>query len=701
MSRHHDKLRKYIDRQQLSGPPRAFPVQLQFGVPKAAERIAAQVPSSAPEAAENNVVLRGPEQQLEDLKALVLAFVEQQEKEEVERGYTTSFQFPQKFVSQLVGREGNNINRMRDEFDVEITPGNDEVTIKGPQAKAERCKAHIMSLGKKLQDEESLVIKVPSKFHADMIGPGGRTVRKLEDRYHVRVQFPRSATGDGASIADGASEAGGRRSARPQQAADEITIRGPSQGARDARSELLDLKQYLEDHSYAETVSVARPQVRLLMGKGGRDMELLRQETGANIDVPNGQSKDESGRVDIKLRGTRAEVQKAKKILQEKSRSFDDIVTRSVDVDRKYYKDLIGVRGMLTSSALLTSWLIKRKGANIQRIVTTAGGTERDAHAVKFPEQREDSTSIKVSGPEDLVIKIIAAINSFVSERANQVSDSIEVPIAKRGQLIGREGRVRQGIENEFKVSVNIPKAGNQGSLVEIIGSAENVTNAKAHIATLIKDQAGETITIPRSIHHTIADRGALFRRLRNDHQVTVDHAGQKPPPRNTTPVKTRSTNGANASALPLITDDPSTASASEPYSWDLVSSNPAVSDNSGSIPWVLSGPSPDAIVTAKSMIEQAVERANQTSTIGYLLLPDTRAYGSIIGPRGTKINEIRRETGCEVQVPNHRNGGNSSGGESEAIEIRGNEEGCERAKELILEAVRIGGGNGGLGRRA
>lgn len=241
---------------------------------------------------------------------------------------------------------------MREEFDVEITPSNDEVIIKGPQAKAERCRAHIIGFGKKLEDEESLIIKVPSRFHADMIGPGGKTVRKLEDKYHVRVQFPRNTASDGASVADGASEAGGRRNARPQQASDEITIRGPRRGAQEVRSELLDLKQYLEDHSYAEFVSVARSQIPLLMGKGGRDMESVRQETGANIDVPNGQSNNESGRADIKLRGTKTEVQKAKKLLQEKAKTFDNIVTQSVDVDRKYYRDLIGVRGKRSFSAI-------------------------------------------------------------------------------------------------------------------------------------------------------------------------------------------------------------------------------------------------------------------------------------------------------------------------------------------------------------
>ena len=328
-----------MDREQQALPLGSFPVQLQFN---------GQGPhtKTTDELTPNNVLLRGPAESVEDLKLKIAEFITQQESEEAERGFTLSFDFPSKHVSQLVGREGSNINKLRDDFDVDISVGDGKdgkVTIKGPQAKAEKCKSHIVIFGKRLEDEETYVIKVPAQFHGELIGPKGSNVNKLQDKYGVRIQFPRN-NADGGN-ADDAIEAGIPRGNRPRQAADEIIIRGPRKGANDARGELLDLKQYIEDNSYTETVSVARAQIRSLVGKGGREIEQLRQETGAMVDLPNQSRDDNSGRVDIKVRGTKKDVQKAKQILQQRTKSFDAIVTHSVDIDRKHYKDIIGSGG--------------------------------------------------------------------------------------------------------------------------------------------------------------------------------------------------------------------------------------------------------------------------------------------------------------------------------------------------------------------
>ena len=305
-----------------------------------------------------------------------------------------------------------------------------------------------------------------------------------------------------------------------------------------------------------------------------------------------------------------------------------------------------------------------------------AGGQEQDARNVKFPEQKDDSASIKVSGPEPLVKKVIANLQAFVSQRANQIKDTVDVPVPKRRNLIGREGQTRQSIESGFNVSIIIPRQGDESTSVEIIGSPENVAKAKSHIAGLIKSPAGETIAVPRAVHHSVADKGNLFRRLRNDQKVTVDHSGEKPPPRPES--RGRPTNDA---PLPLITDDP--VAAAETHSWDLVDHDPSLSTETGSIPWVLSGPSLEAIAAAKAVIEKAIARANQPVTKGYLVLPGSTSYGAIIGPGGSKINEIRRETGCDIQVPKN--------GNREAIEVSGDREGCQKAKLMILEAIRQG----------
>lgn len=272
-----------------------------------------------------------------------VAFVEQEKLDEKERGFTLDFEFPQKFANHLIGKGGSNIRELRDKFDVEIQVNDGKVQLKGPKAKAEAAKTHILALGRQLQDEATHVLKVDPKFHRELIGAQGGQINRLQTRYKVLIFFPRSAKNakDDDSTADSASDAGkGRR----QQAADEVIIRGPKRGADDAREELLSLLQYLKDNSFTASVTVQKKQLPSLIGSGGSALEELRQTTGAKIDVP-GARESEEDQVEIQIKGTKTQVAAAKKILEEKKAVFDDTVVRKIEVERKYHKALIGTGG--------------------------------------------------------------------------------------------------------------------------------------------------------------------------------------------------------------------------------------------------------------------------------------------------------------------------------------------------------------------
>lgn len=300
---------------------------------------------------------------MEELAARILQFVVEQEKDDLERGYTTTFDFPQKFANFLIGKRGENINKLREEFDVDIKVENGKVEVKGPKAKADAAKARIVALGKKLEDETTHILKIPAQYHRDLIGQKGSQVNRLQDRYNVRVQFPRAAVSSSAnddqSVADTASEIGGGRPNRPQQAPDEVLIKGPRKGADAARDEILSLLQWVVDHSHSATVSVSQSQIPSLIGQRGREMDRLRAETGAQIDVPGvHDAPDTSGRVEIKIKGTKKQVEEAKKILEQRAREFDAIVTRTIEVDKKHHKALIGAGGKSSYCILLIGWVL-------------------------------------------------------------------------------------------------------------------------------------------------------------------------------------------------------------------------------------------------------------------------------------------------------------------------------------------------------
>lgn len=328
--------------------------------------------------------------------------------------------------------------------------------------------------------------------------------------------------------------------------------------------------------------------------------------------------------------------------------------------------NLTAPRSLLTSS-----------GSNLRTIVVNAGGSDdrRElARAIQFPKQDTDGNTIKVEGRTDIVDKIIAQIESIVAERESQVTEVIEVPVEKHRSLIGRGGDVKRGLETQFKVSIDIPRQGSDQTGVKIVGQSEDVEKAKAHIQDLVKEQAGETVQVPRALHHAVSNNGQIFRKFRNDFRVTVDHAGEAVPARPTGSGNTRE----NGGSLPLITDDEETTA--EAHSWKVVEST---STEEGEIPWVLRG-SPENIEKAKKAIETALEQVKKQDATGYLILPDPKTYRFVIGQGGSKVNSIRKQSGCKITVPRDQAKG-------EAIEAVGSKEGVEKAKELILAAVREG----------
>lgn len=674
--RFHDKVRKYVEREQQKTSS-AIPAQLIFGTPTSPNShgvngtLTASRAPSAVAALDHGARLRGPCDTIDDLLAQITSFVEAEKRDELERGHVTTFDFPQKYANYLIGKRGENINKYREEFDVDIQVNDGKVDIKGPKAKAEIAKSRIQALAKKLEDEVTHTLKIKPQYHREMIGARGNQVNRLQDRYNVRVMFPRtnSVTNDNYSTADGSSDVG-VRSSRPNQAPDEVIIRGPRRGADEARDELLNLLQYTIDNSYTAAVSVAQSQLPSLIGQGGREMEKIRLETGAQIDVPG--ARDTGGaasRVQLQVKGTKKQVDDAKKLLEQRVKVFDESVSRTIDVAKKYHKALIG-----------------SGGSNIRNIVIAAGGSDdrRElARMVRFPRQDSDETTIRVEGNKTVAEKIIASIESFVSERENQSNETVEVAPEKHRLLIGRGGETRRSLESQFKVSIDIPRVTEQGpgrSQVKLAGQASDVAKAKARILELVKGEEGETIQVPRRAYHAISDNGRFFRRLHNDYNVKVDHAGQQPPSK-TAPQRRSKPNGA---ALPLITDDHETTAT--PI-WDVIEDTEENIEE-GDMPWVLRG-SPDSVEKARAALQKAMEQA-QTRThekisTGYLTLPDPRNYRFVIGSGGSQINSIRKQTGCRINVPKAQAKG-------EPIEIIGSSEGVEQAKDIILEVIENGG---------
>jgi hypothetical protein len=146
----HRKIEQYINEEQSGLPHNQAPVQALFG----------QRRPEAHSGSNNSFAIRGPASAVDELNAKILAFIEQAEKDETERNHVTTFDYPQKYVSHLVGKGGENVQRLRQKYDVDIQIDDGKVQLKGPSAKAQLCKKDILDMAKKLEDEATHTLKV-------------------------------------------------------------------------------------------------------------------------------------------------------------------------------------------------------------------------------------------------------------------------------------------------------------------------------------------------------------------------------------------------------------------------------------------------------------------------------------------------------------------------------------------------------------
>ncbi|TVY48938.1 Vigilin [Lachnellula occidentalis] len=643
----HDKLKKFIKKEQQDREADQIPVRVS--------------------AAGTLVTLRGPAPAVESLAAKVNDFVRQAIEDEKERGFTLSFAFPKEKAGKLVGKGYGHLAELRENFDVDINVQNGEVEIKGPKAKAEAAKSHIQALGRQYEDEAEATLNIEPQYHSELIGAKGAIINRLQDRYKVQIHFPRQKSSkDDDSNADAASDAGQQRSQnKKQQPPNHVIVKGSKSGVAKATEEILSLLQYNKDNSHEATVTVKAGQISSLIGQRGNGMDEIRQSTGARVDVPNAKELSDDTEVVIKIKGTQSQMAQAKKLIEEKRDVYNKTIKKTLAVDKKHHGALIGPGG-----------------SKIRDIVVKSGGSDSPreiVRTVQFPKAEADGNVIKIEGMEDIVEKIIATINQIVSTLESQETAEVNVPTDKHRMLIGRGGSDKKALESKFNVTLDIPRQGNGQTAVKVSGQPEDVAKAKLHIEDLVKEQEGQTVVVPRKVHHSVADNGQFFRRLRND-GVTVDHAGSKVPPKPAAPTNVR----ANGGDMPLITDN--ATDNADVHSWKTV--DLSASDLTGDIPWILRGP-PDNVAKAQAAVEAAIQQALENSTIGYLTLPDPSTYRYVIGPKGKNVDSIRKDTGTKITVPRDQT-------KDEAIEVVGSADGVEAAKVLILKAVKDGNASNG-----
>lgn len=580
---------------------------------------------------EDFVYVYGIKSEVDRVAAEILEVIDEAKNYERLSAYTTDFKFPVAQVPKLIGKKGAKLAELREEYGVRIDIDEDgNGVIKGIKKNAEGAKAHIIAMAKRFEDESSITMKVPTEYHALLIGSGGRYVRRLREKYHVAIIFP---------------EVGGN----------DITIRGPSKGVEKTREEFADLIKYEQEHSYQETLTVSSKFLARIIGRNGENINVVKDLTETKIDI-NDEKKGE--KAEIVIVGTKAGVKDASSKINELVTQLSDIVEETIDVPSKYHSLLIGPGG-----------------STRREIIEKAGGSFDDS--IDVPPAGSSSTQVSVRGHKKAVQKIIKQIKDIVDAQEKQKSIEIPIPLDQHGAIIGRGGLTKQEIEYEFNVSINIPRKGSKkpdgtaDDLIKITGLDEkNIDDAVARIKELTLQ---EKVVVPREYQEELANKGAFIRYLQSEFNVSVnvDDNFQK---------NSRFSIDAPDEAYGEEKEASSDGSMNFKFTTYPLGEK-STDTKKGDAVWKVKGAQANC-KKARAMIEKTLEAIKKHDHKGYLWFADSSRYKFVIGPQGRTINRIRHESGCTITVP--------TANTKEIIGLIGSNEQLEKAKQAILKAASV-----------
>lgn len=406
---------------------------------------------------DNEVYFRGFKAEVKKATEDISKVIEDIKNYEEASKYNIKIEFPTKFLARLIGQKGSFVNELMEEFNVKIDVTSDdssesenaEIKLTGLQSNVDECIKRINTLAKRWADEKTATFSIDPKFRRNLIGANGIYAQRLQDKYNVKIQFPDASDKTGS-----------------------VVIKGPSRGVVKAEEEIKQLLAYEKEHSHIDTTIVPVEALAIVIGKNGENLKDLSAEFDVKIHSrTNQEDAKASGKATFEIIGSKSGIKEAKAKIDEIANRVANSTTESIEVNPKWYKNLIGPNGM-----------------TMREIIIKAGGSVDDRNFrryIQFPSRNSESNLIVCEGDKKVVNKIIKIISDMVKDLESYTSKTVEIPKKQHRLIIGAGGSVRRGIEDEFKVRVNVPKQDVESDEITVKGKPEDIEKAIAKIQEL------------------------------------------------------------------------------------------------------------------------------------------------------------------------------------------------------------------------
>jgi len=421
----------------------------------------------------NSVKIRGPKEFVDrvakDVKRLYDIIVQEH--------YEGKILIAKKFHKNIIGKAGANINKIKEECNVNIDiPANDStnevITVIGIKSNVERAKAQIRDIENQLGKISEVKVSIPKTAYRFLIGKDGNNITALRNQFDVAVQFPDE-----------------------KDKSDQVVIRGEDKNVLEAKKKLIEMANDKIENYHTEEIACPKENRKFLVGKNGATRISLQKEYNCTLSIPDNENSK------IQVTGKKQDVQNAIKKLSIKIKELSLLTEQDIQIPKKYHKRLITDK-------------------HINDI------NDETSCKIQLPPPNTDSDQVKVKGPKNSVENAIKSLSSLMNRFDNESELEVELPTKDRRALIGEGGSTVNNLQQKYDVFITIKPKNNgedaeETTIAIIKGPQNNLQNVHEELKALVTYH--EDYELPSEYHGLLlGEKGKTIQKLSQQLKVTI-----------------------------------------------------------------------------------------------------------------------------------------------------------------------------------
>ncbi|XP_057712200.1 vigilin isoform X2 [Corythoichthys intestinalis] len=503
---------------------------------------------------EERINLEGPTEEVELAQAQIQEIV----KDLLVKMDYTEVIIDQRFHRHLIGKNGTNINRIKEQYKVSVRIPQDSersslVRIEGDPKGVQLARRELVEMVQRMENERTKDLVVEHKFHRTIIGQKGEKIKEVRDKFpEVIINFP-----------------------DPAQKSNLVQLRGPKSEVEKCAKFLQRMIAELIENSFSLSVPIFKQFHKNIIGKGGANIKKIREETNTKIDLPTENSNSEM----IVITGKKGNCEAARDRILAIQKELANFIETEVTIPAKLHNSLIGSKGCLVRAIMeecggvhihfpsegstsdkvtirgpssevekakkqllqlaeekqvnnftvelqakpeYHKYLIGRGGANVRRV------RDRTGARIIFPAPDDtEQELITIVGKEDAVRKAQKEIESLIKNLNDVVDDSMDVDVRHHRHFVCRRGQVLRELAEEYGgVAVSFPRTGANSQRVSLKGAKNCVEAAKKRIREIVEDlesRVSVEVTIPQHYHRAVmGPKGSRIQYITREHEVLI-----------------------------------------------------------------------------------------------------------------------------------------------------------------------------------